>query len=143
MPGLSEHFPFVVTQQLIWRDMDAYQHVNNAVYFRYFEDVRMALFDELGIVEHKNRTQIGPILASTRCDFRAPLTFPDRIQVGTAIEDLRPKRFVMKYAVYSEAHAALAAEGEGLLVFYDYNLNRSCEIPDVIRERLLALGQRR
>jgi len=143
MPGLSEHFPFVVTQQLIWRDMDAYQHVNNAVYFRYFEDVRMALFDELGIVEHKNRTQIGPILASTRCDYRAPLAFPDRIQIGTAIEDMRPKRFVMKYAVYSETHAALAAEGEGLLVFYDYNLNKSCEIPDVIRERLLALGERR
>lgn len=139
MPGLSERFPFVITQSLIWRDMDAYQHVNNAVYFRYFEDVRMALFDELGIVEHKNRTQIGPILASTRCDFRAPLSFPDRIQVGTAIEDLRPKRFVMKYAVYSETHDAMAAEGEGLLVFYDYNLNKSCEIPDVIRERLLAL----
>jgi acyl-CoA thioester hydrolase len=139
MPGLSERFPFVITQSLIWRDMDAYQHVNNAVYFRYFEDVRMALFDELGIVEHKNRTQIGPILASTRCDFRAPLSFPDRIQVGTAIEDLRPKRFVMKYAVYSETHDAMAAEGEGLLVFYDYNLNKSCEIPDVIRERLVAL----
>ncbi len=139
MTGLAERFPFVITQEVIWRDMDAYQHVNNAVYFRYFEDVRMAFFESIGAVRHKNETQVGPILASTRCDFRAPLEYPDRIQVATAIEDLRPKRFTMKYAVWSEAHDALAAEGEGLLVYYDYDAGRSCEIPEPIRTRLAEM----
>jgi len=48
MAGLADTHPFVISQDLIWRDMDAYQHVNNAVYFRYFEDVRMAFFESAG-----------------------------------------------------------------------------------------------
>ena len=139
MAGLCDTYPFVISQELIWRDMDAFQHVNNAVYFRYFEDVRMAFFEKTGIVALKNETQIGPILASTRCDFRAPLEFPDRIQVATRIEDIKPRRFTMKYAVWSETKACLAAEGEGLLVFYDYGRGRSCEIPTQVREAIEAL----
>jgi len=139
MAGLADTHPFVISQDLIWRDMDAYQHVNNAVYFRYFEDVRMAFFESAGITQLKDRTQVGPILASTRCDFRAPLEFPDRIEVGTAIEDLQSKRFTMKYAVWSEAKRRLAAEGEGLIVYYDYRAGRSCEIPHAVREAIAPL----
>ena len=138
MSGLADTFPFVITQEVIWRDMDAYQHVNNAVYFRYFEDVRMAYFQRTGIVALKNETQIGPILASTRCDFRVPLDFPDRIQIAAAVEDIKPKRFTMKYAVWSEGQQRIAAEGEGLLVFYDYNAGSSCTIPEQV---LAAIDQ--
>ncbi len=142
MTGLEGRYPFVITQEVIWRDMDVYQHVNNAVYFRYFEDVRMAFFGEIGAVQLKNETQVGPILASTRCDFRLPLTYPDRIQIGTFIEDIRPKRFTMHYAVYSEDQQDVAAEGEGLLVYYDYGKGRSCEIPPAVRAGLQTMQRR-
>jgi len=137
-----DRFPFAIVEDLIWRDMDAFQHVNNAVYFRYFEDVRMAYFSRSGITAHMQQTGVGPILASTRCDFRAPLTFPDRVRIGAAIVDLRAKRFTMEYAVHSESSGGLAAEGEALLVFYDYREGRSCEIPPAVREALAPLGRR-
>lgn len=140
MSGLGERYPYVISQDLIWRDMDAFQHVNNAVYFRYFEDLRMTWFEASGLVRLMEDTKLGPILASTRCDFRAPLEFPDHIQIGAAVEDIRPKRFTMKYAVWSERHAAIAAEGEGLLVYYDYSAGRSCEIPPQVLEKLSALA---
>ena len=139
MDGLKGKFPVVLSQDLIWRDMDAFQHINNAAYFRYFEDARMAYFERAKIIDHKDKTQIGPILASTKCDFRAPLTFPDTIQVATVVEDIETKRFKMKYVVYSERLNRVAAEGEGLLVYYDYQRERSCEIPEVVLSSINAL----
>ena len=88
MEELTSKYPVVITQELLWRDMDAYQHINNAVYFRYFEDARIAYFGKAGIEEHMKATGVGPILASTRCDFRAPLTFPDSIQIATVVSEV-------------------------------------------------------
>jgi len=139
MDDLKEKYPLVLSQDLIWSDMDSYQHINNAVYFRYFEDVRIAYFEKVGVNEYKEKTEIGPILASTTCDFRAPLTFPDTIQIATVIEDIQRNRFKMKYLVYSERLNKIAAEGEGLIVYYDYQRERSCEIPEVILSSINAL----
>jgi len=136
MTAFKESYPYSMTQQVIWRDMDAFQHVNNAVYFRYFEDIRIAFFEELGALQYRDAHQIGPILATTRCDFRAPLLYPDKIIVGTRIEDIQAKRFMMQYAVFSESQQCIAAQGEGLLVYYDYAASKSCEIPQAIREPL-------
>lgn len=127
-----KEFPVVCSQDLIWRDMDAYQHINNAVYLRYFEDARMAYFKKTNLLEHKEETQIGPILASTTCNFRAPLTYPDTIHIGATVEKVRLKSFKMKYVIYSESIDRVAADGEGLIVFYDYQQERSCEIPQFI-----------
>ena len=132
MEDVSNNYPLVLSQDVIWRDLDSFQHVNNAVYFRYFEDARMAYFDRTGILVHKNETNIGPILASTKCDFRAPLSYPDRIQIATTVEGVQGKRFTMKYFVFSEHAGGLAAEGEGLIVFFDYAAGKSCVVPDVI-----------
>ncbi len=139
MDDLKEKYPLVLSQDLIWSDMDSYQHINNAVYFRYFEDVRIAYFEKVGVNEYKEKTEIGPILASTTCDFRAPLTFPDTIHVATVIEDIQRNRFKMKYLVYSERLNKIAAEGEGLIVYYDYQRERSCEIPEIILSSINAL----
>jgi len=132
MDKLKEKYPLVLSQDLIWSDMDAYQHINNAVYFRYFEDARIAFFEKINVIGHMEKTQVGPILASTRCDFRAPLTYPDKIQIATVAEGIATKYFKMKYIVYSERLNKVAAEGEGLVVYYDYQRGKSCEIPEVI-----------
>jgi len=132
MENLTEQFPVVLSQDLIWRDMDAFQHINNAVYFRYFEDVRIAYFRKVKILEYMEKTQIGPILASTQCNFRAPLTFPDTIRIGTLVEDIKSKTFNMKYVVYSEGLKKVVADGEGLIVYYDYQREKSCEIPEQV-----------
>ena len=139
MDDLKEKYPIVLSQDLIWGDMDSYQHINNCVYFRYFEDVRMAYFDKANILGHKDKTQIGPILASARCDFRAPLTYPDSIQIATIVGDIEAKRFKMRYIVHSETLNKVTAEGEGLIVYYDYQRETSCKIPDLILASINSL----
>ena len=136
MSNLEERYPIVLSQDVIWGDMDAFEHVNNTVYFRYFEDARMEFFNRFGINEYKAKHNIGPILAATNCDFKLPLTFPDRVQIGASYTILSPKKIRMEYVVFSERLCGMAAEGEGLLVYYDYSQGQSCEIPAEILDRL-------
>ena len=77
MSQLKNDYPIVLQQDVIWGDMDAFGHVNNTVYFRYFEDARIAYFDEIGINDFKEKSQLGPILATTHCNFKCPLEYPD------------------------------------------------------------------
>ena len=139
MERLKSKYPVVLSQDLVWSDMDAFQHINNRVYLRYFEDVRMAYFEKIKVMGHKNKTQFGPILAAINCNFRAPLSYPDRIQVATTVEELERRRFKMSYVVYSEKLEKVAAEGDGLIVYYDYENQKSCPIPDAIRASINAL----
>ena len=138
MSKLEEDYPIILFQDVIWNDMDAFQHVNNTVYFRYFEDARWEFFNKIGVNEYKAKHNIGPILAATSCDFKLPLTFPDRIHIGARYTIPSPKKINMKYAVYSEKLDGIAAEGESLLVYYDYSQNRSCEIPSDLLDRIVS-----
>ncbi|MCP4238239.1 MAG: acyl-CoA thioesterase [Aestuariibacter sp.] len=119
MKPLLEQYPVVLTQDVIWGDMDAFAHVNNTVYFRYFEDCRMAYFDKIGVREYMAEKNIGPILASTHCNFKLPLEYPDQIHIAARSTILSAKKFTMEYAVYSDCFDGIAAEGEGLIVYYD------------------------
>ena len=129
---LDQQYPVVITQNVVWGDMDAFGHVNNTVYFRYFEDARIAYFDRIGMHETKRDSGIGPIMATSSCNFRLPLDYPDRIQVATRAHILSPRKFNMEFVVYSERHDAIAADGDGLMVYFDYANRKSCQIPATI-----------
>ena len=131
-------YPFSIPSSVEWADMDAFQHVNNAVFFRYFERVRIAFMEHAGMASTIQGTGFGVILASTQCRFRVPLTFPDTLLIGTAICDLEADRFRMKYGVYSRRLAVLAAEGDGVIVGYDYGRGGKAPFPDDLRARLQA-----
>ncbi len=119
--------------------MDAFQHVNNVVYFKYFESARISYFEKLNFIEYMNETGIGPILASTQCKYKIPLTYPDHVTVGTKVETIDEERFKMKYAVVSHKHKKIAALGEGVIVTFDYQKNKKAIIPNEIRKRIIDL----
>ena len=79
MSNLLSDFPLVIELPVVWGDMDAYGHVNNIIYFRYFESVRIAYFEQMEFGEYKEKTGIGPILAQTSFRFKIPLTYPDYV----------------------------------------------------------------
>jgi len=136
MEYLLEDFPVVIDIPVAWGEMDAFQHVNNVVYFRYFESARIAYFDRLNMIEFMNRTGIGPILASTQCKFKTPLAYPDTVSVGTRISQIEEDRFVMEYVVVSHRLQRVAAEGEGTIVSYNYRDQKKAPIPAEIRQRI-------
>jgi acyl-CoA thioester hydrolase len=132
MNSILKQYPVVLTQDIIWGDMDSFDHVNNTVFFRYFEDARIAYFDKLGVREYKDKTNVGPILAHTDCNFKLPLKYPGKIQIAGRSTILSPKKFRMDYVVFSDNLDSVVAEGQGLLVYYDYNVGKSCSIPEQI-----------
>jgi acyl-CoA thioester hydrolase len=142
MEDLLKGYPVVIVIPVAWGEMDSLQHVNNIIYFRYFESARMAYFQELDIWSYMNETGIGPILASTECKFRIPLAYPDTVSVGTRITGIEEDRFLMEYLVVSHEHGKVAASGEGLIVSYDYPEKKKAPLPDEIRKRIQALEGR-
>ena len=139
MEELLQDFPVKIKVPVAWGEMDAFQHVNNVVYFRYFESARIAYFDAIAVMKVMEATGVGPILAETRCRYRIPLTFPDNLIVGARVSSLAPKGFMMQYAVASRRHGQLAAEGDGRIVTIDYARGGKVHLPKAVRERILAL----
>jgi len=133
-----EGFPVVVDLPVAWGEMDAFQHVNNVAYFRYFESARIVYSEKLGLHQYKEQTGIGPILGSTSCRYRLPLSYPDTVSVGTKIIGMEEDRFTMQYVVVSRRHGKVAAEGDAVIVMYDYRAGRKTAIPEEIRKRILA-----
>ena len=143
MEELLQDFPVTIRLPVAWGEMDAFQHVNNVVYFCYFESARIAYFDAIEIMNVMETTGVGPILAETRCRYRIPLTFPDTVTVGVRVSALAPQGFTMQYAVASRRHGKLAAEGDGRIVTIDYAGGGKTDLPGVVRERILSLeGER-
>jgi acyl-CoA thioester hydrolase len=136
---LLEGYPVIIEIPVAWGEMDSLNHVNNIIYFRYFESARMAYFNELDIWTYMEQTGLGPILASTRCKFRIPLTYPDTVSVGTKVTNIEDDRFLMTYAVVSHRHQRVAAEGEGVIVSYDYREKKKAPLPQAIRARIESL----
>ncbi len=132
-------YPVSIEIPVQWGELDAYGHVNNTVFFRYFESARMAYLENSGLLEHYDRERIGIILYSTECRFRAALFHPDSVLVGARTIQIESDRFVMGYAVVSRSQGRLAADGRATLVWFDYNTGKKVTLPDSIRAKIQDL----
>src|ERR1700732_4066742 len=106
--NLLTGFPVVVEIPVAWGEMDSYRHVNNVVYFRYFENARLEYFRRLDWFEYERQTGIGPILAATQARFRKPLTYPDTIWVTARAAGIEADRFHLEHLVVSKRLGAVA-----------------------------------
>jgi len=115
-------FPVVVDLPVAWGEMDAMGHVNGVVFIRYFETSRFTYFAKLGpALEGMGSAKRGWILASLTCRYRAPLTFPDTVSVGTRVAAVGVDRYVMQHRVVGHRLGKTAADGDVLIVAYDYS----------------------
>ncbi len=137
---IPDDFPVLVDWPIQWGDQDLFGHVNNTVYFRWFETARVEYLNRLGIVRMHGHLDIGPILAHASCNFRKQLQFPDTVRLGTRVSRLGKTSMTLEHAVWSTTqNLALAAEGTSVVVTFDYRAQRTIEIPQQIRERIQNL----
>jgi acyl-CoA thioester hydrolase len=136
------HFPVVVELDVAWGDMDSNSHVNNVFYFRYFENARIAYLDWVGWLASMRDAGLGPILHSTSARFRKPVTYPDHVQIGARVTDIQPDRVTLEFKLVSEKLNAVACEGQGVVVSYDYRAGTKAPIPDSIRKAIEELEGR-
>ncbi len=123
-----QDFPVKTQLEVRWRDTDAIGHVNNAVYFSYFEMGRLR-YHEL-VYGGLEKSSMNFILASAACDFLLPLHVGDRVEVGIRVEAVGKTSFDYGYEVRRVADGALAARGRSTQVFFDYAKNEKCPPPE-------------
>src|SRR5262249_20514642 len=139
---LLEGYPVVIVVPVQWGDQDAFGHVNNTVYFRWFESARIAYFLRIGLRTLQGDERIGSILASSSCDYRKSITFPDTVRVGVRVTRIGRSSIGFEHRIVSEAMGALAAEGASTVVVIDYDDNRPRPVPESVREAIGALEGR-
>lgn len=132
-------FHVVEEMPVRWGDMDARGHVNNTIYYRYFESSRIALFQSLKIYEEPTTVRIGPILSFQSCYYKAPLTYPDTIYIGAKIVNLEESKMIIKHSLMSKKLNRKAAEGEAHIFWFDYENQKKVIIPDDLKQEILKL----
>ncbi|MBF0229986.1 MAG: acyl-CoA thioesterase [Desulfamplus sp.] len=133
---LLETCSTVIQIPISWADMNAAQHVSNAVYFRYFEDARVDFFEQINFSQRDEETGIGIVLASISCKFKIPLVYPDTLSIGTKISSMQEDRFIMHHLVVSHKYQKLAAQGEALIVTYDYKKGAKIAMPQSLIQKI-------
>ena len=126
----------VIEVPIAWGDMDAFGHVNNTVFFRLFESARIAYLDKIDF--RGDQDTRGPILHSTHCRFRKPLTYPDTVRVGARVTEISDDRFTMEYQIVA-GDGEIAAYGGGIVVAFDYATNMKIQIPANVRAAIQKL----
>ena len=124
----TKNYPVHIELKVQWGDMDAFNHVNNVMYFRYFESARLAYFERIGVMDKSNNNQVAPILAETSCRYRLPLNYPDTILVGARVIENHSHGFLMEYAIYSQSHKAVSSIGTGRIVMLNYKTHEKVAV---------------
>jgi acyl-CoA thioester hydrolase len=136
---LLEGYPVVIEQPVLWGEMDAYQHVNNVAYFRYFENARIEYLRRLDWADFDPRAGIGPILASTEAVYRKPLTYPDTISIGSRIASVGEDRFIIEHRIVSHRLQVVTTEGRGTIVTFDYGTGKKVKVPEELRRKIATM----
>ena len=136
-------WPVIVEQAVAWGEMDSFGHVNNVVYFRYFENARLEYFRRLAWPAENPPKGIGPILHSTQCRFLKPLAWPDRIAIGARVPKIEADRFTLEHVIISERWNGIAADGWGAIVTFDYAAGVKASVPDDLRIKIEQLEGRK
>jgi acyl-CoA thioester hydrolase len=126
-------YRLVIRWPVQWGDQDAFGHVNNAIYFRWFESARIAYLDQLGLSALMQQERVGPILAAINCNFRRQIKYPDQVQIGARVSRLGRSSMTMEHRLHSEQLGQVAADGESTIVVFDYQRQKPVGIPADIR----------
>lgn len=133
-------FRHVIPIEVRFRDLDVFGHVNNGVIFTYIETARIRYLVDLGLRSPQaGWNDLAFILAHLNCDFRQPIFYGQQVEVGSRIIAIGQSSLKLEHRI--EANGELAAEGYGVLVHYDYSIQRSISISPEMRAQIEAFEQ--
>ena len=156
---MDDRFPCWYPLQIRFRDLDPLAHVNNTVYFTYFEEARSHYFDQLAPwlpqwpsgEEHQHqekddelqnpRIQTGPrgyhyglLVKEISCTFKLPLIRADRAEVGVRVVHVGRTSFIMEHQIRdTRDHERIFATGRSIMVWCNYHTGRPYPVPPSLR----------
>ena len=140
LPARRDEFRVLRTITTRWMDNDHYGHVNNVVYYSYFDTAVNGFLIEASGTDIRDLPAIG-IVAETSCRFLKELSFPETVHAGLALERLGNSSVVYRIALFRNAETAPAALGRFVHVYVDAASRRPVPVPPQIRMALTALAE--
>ena len=123
-----------------WADNDSYGHVNNTVFYQWFDSAVNAWLVEQGLLDIHGGDPIALVI-QTRCTYFYPLEFPQDVEVGLAVAELRRSSVRYRIGVFADAaEKTAAAQGEFVHVLVDRDSRRPVEMPAKWRAALEAIS---
>jgi acyl-CoA thioester hydrolase len=116
---------------LRWRDLDAFNHVNNANFLTYLEEARIRWFDSLG--EAWVTDELAPLLAAVHVNYRQPIPYPSGVVVELLAGRIGNTSVTIAHRIVSEDAAILYADGHIVMLWIDRGSGRPVALPDMVR----------
>ncbi len=132
----DSEFKLSLKLRIDWSEMDTYQHVNNVNFMKYMQSARVQFWEVSGLTKLYEETKKGPMLVSTKCDFKHPLFFPGNVTIKTKVEFIKNTSFGLYHRLYNDK-GILCAEGHDVAVCFDFNVDKTFSIPDELRNIML------
>jgi acyl-CoA thioester hydrolase len=125
-----------------WADNDVYGHVNNVVYYSWFDTAVNAHLIEAGVLDIHGGAVIG-LVVETGCRYAAPLAFPQTIEAGIRAAHIGTSSVRYEVGLFAEGEAEAAAEGFFIHVYVDRETRRPVPLPAGLRAALEAISVHR
>lgn len=122
-----------------WADNDAYGHVNNTIFYQWFDSAVNAWLVEQGLLDIQQGDPIA-LVVETRCSYFAPLAFPEPVEIGLALANLGRSSVRYRLGVFAVDADTAAAHGEFVHVLVDRASRRPVALPDDWRRALEAVS---
>jgi acyl-CoA thioester hydrolase len=122
-----------------WMDNDAYGHVNNVVYYSWFDTVVNAHLIEHGALDIHHGATIGLVI-ETQCNYFAPIEFPQVVEAGLRVAHLGRTSVRYEVGLFVQGEPLTAAKGHFIHVYVDRETRRPAHLPDKLKSVLEALA---
>ncbi len=122
-----------------WADNDAYGHVNNTIFYEWFDSAVNGWLVEQGLLDIAGGDPIA-LVVETRCSYFAPLAFPQDVEVGMAVAELGRSSVRYRIGVFARDEDLAAAQGEFVHVLVDRSSRRPVAIPGNWRQKLETIA---
>ena len=138
-----EDFPKIITMTTRWSDNDIYLHVNNVVYFSYFDTAVNQNLVETGVLTIENSEVVG-LVVNNQCQFFASISFPDTVHVGLSVEKIGNSSVTYRLGIFKNDENQLSALGSYTHVYVNRKTQRPVPIPEktkAVFESLLIINK--
>ena len=130
-----KHFNAITTR---WMDNDAYGHVNNVVYYSWFDTVVNQFLISNDALDIAHSPVIGLVI-ETQCNYFASVAFPDRVEAGVCVTKLGKSSVRYEVGIFLEGADSASAQGHFVHVYVDRATRKPSAIPDKMRHLLQSI----
>lgn len=132
---MNQDKKFYTKIEVRFRDIDAIGHVNNAVFFTYFEEGRNAFFYD--VFQISDPFDLPFIVAHISCDYLKPVKYISKVTLHIRVGEIRNKSFVFLYKLADRFDESVVyAKGESVQVAFDHKQNKTKVVSEELRKRL-------